>query len=111
MTYSLNEYQEESRKTAKYPVIGHRVIYPLLGLLGETGEIAEKIKKMFRDRNGELTPEEKDLLKKEIGDVMWYIAQLATELDLKLEDIAIDNIAKLRSRMERGTLGGSGDKR
>jgi NTP pyrophosphatase (non-canonical NTP hydrolase) len=87
------------------------VIYPTLGLLGETGEIAEKIKKMFRDRNGELSQEEKDLLAKELGDVLWYLSQLASELGLSLSDIATGNIQKLKDRMERRVIHGSGDKR
>ena len=111
MAYTFDDYQKESRATAKYPVIGHKIIYPTLGLLGETGEIAEKVKKMFRDKNGELSTEEKDLLTKELGDVLWYLAQLASELDVSLETIATGNIAKLRSRMERGVIHGSGDTR
>lgn len=111
MTYTFDEYQDESKKTAKYPVIGHKIIYPTLGLLGETGEIAEKVKKMFRDRDGELSGEERDLLKKELGDVLWYLSQLATELDITLSDIATDNLAKLKDRASRGVIHGSGDTR
>jgi NTP pyrophosphatase (non-canonical NTP hydrolase) len=111
MSYSFDDYQKESRATAKYPVIGHKVIYPTLGLLGEAGEIAEKIKKMFRDRNGELSQEEKDLLAKELGDVLWYLAQLSSELGLSLSDIAQGNVQKLKDRMTRGVIHGSGDAR
>lgn len=109
--YSFSEYQKDSRKTAGYPAIGHKVIYPVLGLAGESGEISEKIKKIFRDKKGEFTKEDIDLLTLELGDVLWYLTQIASELGIKLDQVAEKNIAKLYSRMERGKLGGSGDKR
>jgi NTP pyrophosphatase (non-canonical NTP hydrolase) len=109
--YSFTDYQTDSKKTAGYPDIGHRVIYPVLGLAGETGEISEKIKKIFRDRKGEFTKEDIELLTLELGDVLWYLTQIATDLGINMEDVAHKNIAKLYSRMERGKLGGSGDKR
>lgn len=109
--YSFKKYQQDSRKTAGYPAIGHKVIYPVLGLTGESGEISEKIKKIFRDRKGEITKEDVELLTLELGDVLWYLTQIASELGIKLEDVAEKNIEKLYSRMERGKLGGSGDKR
>lgn len=108
---TLKEYQEKSRQTAIYPAIGANFIYPVLGLLGETGEIAEKIKKVFRDKNGEINEETKLELKKELGDVLWYLAQVSTELDLSLEEIAILNLEKLSSRKKRNTLHGDGDNR
>ncbi len=111
MSYSFDDYQKESRATAKYPIIGHKIIYPTLGLLGETGEIAEKVKKIFRDKNGELSQEEKDLLVKELGDVLWYLSQLASELEVPLSDIATGNIKKLKDRAARGMIHGSGDTR
>src|SRR5512134_2837128 len=107
----FNEYQSKSRKTAKYPAIGHPVIYPALGLVNEAGEVAGKIKKIFRDKDGIITETDKDALKAELGDVLWYIAQVATELDLSLEDIAESNIAKLLDRLERGKIKGDGDNR
>ncbi len=109
--YSFNEYQKESRKTAEYKTIGHKIIYPTLGLLGETGEVAEKIKKIFRDHDAKISPEQQELLSKELGDVLWYLAQMATELDLTLENIAKQNLEKLNSRLERGVIHGSGDNR
>ena len=107
----FNDYQTKSRKTAKYPAIGHAVIYPTLGLVNEAGEVAGKIKKVFRDKDGEINAETRDALKAELGDVLWYIAQVATELDLTLDEIAEYNIAKLLDRLERGKIKGDGDNR
>ncbi len=105
----FSEYQKESRKTARYTNAGKNYIYPLLGLLGEAGEVAEKAKRTMRD--GKTTEELKSDIKKELGDVLWYIAQVATELDLSLEDIADNNLKKLFSRMERDKISGEGDNR
>lgn len=107
----FNEYQSKSRKTAKYPAIGHPVIYPALGLVNEAGEVAGKIKKIFRDKGGEISEESRAALKAELGDVLWYIAQVATELNLSLDEIAKHNIAKLYDRLERGKIRGDGDDR
>ena len=107
----LDEYQKQSRVTARYPNAGRNFIYPTLGLVGEAGEVAEKIKKVLRDDGGVVTDKKKEGIVKELGDVLWYIAQIATELNLSLEDIALQNLKKLRSRAERGVLGGSGDNR
>ena len=108
---NFNDYQTKSRKTAKYPTIGHSVIYPTLGLVNEAGEVAGKIKKVFRDKDGAITEETREALKAELGDVLWYLAQVATELDLTLDEIAEYNIAKLMDRLERGKIKGDGDNR
>lgn len=108
---NFNDYQTKSRLTAKYPVIGHRVIYPTLGLVNEAGEVAGKIKKVFRDKEGQISEETREALKAELGDVLWYIAQVATELELSLEEIAEANITKLLDRLERGKIRGDGDNR
>lgn len=108
---NLTDYQTKSRKTAKYPAIGHPVIYPTLGLANEAGEVAGKIKKVFRDKDGEISDETRQALKAELGDVLWYLAQVATELELSLDEIAEHNIAKLYDRQERGKIGGDGDYR
>ena len=107
----LETYQRESRQTAIYPAIGHAVVYPTLGLANEAGEVAGKIKKIFRDKGGIFGDAEREALTGELGDVLWYLAQVATELDLSLDAIAQANITKLRSRQERGKLGGDGDNR
>ena len=108
---NFSDYQTKSQKTASYPIIGHPVIYPALGLVNEAGEVAGKIKKVFRDKEGQISEETRQALKAELGDVLWYIAQVATELDLSLDDIAEANIAKLYDRLERGRIKGEGDNR
>ena len=108
---NFTDYQTQSRKTAKYPAIGHPVIYPTLGLTNEAGEVAGKIKKIFRDKGGLIGEAERAALKGELGDVLWYLAQICTELDLSLEDVAGYNLEKLFSRLERGKIGGDGDNR
>jgi NTP pyrophosphatase (non-canonical NTP hydrolase) len=107
----FSEYQRLSRRTATYPHAGDDMTYPALGLCGEAGEVAEKIKKTIRDDDGVLSEERRDALARELGDVLWYTAQLATEAGLDLEQIAQDNLDKLLSRQERGVLRGSGDDR
>ncbi len=108
---TFKEYQEKSRKTAIYPGKDNNFIYPVLGLLGESGEIAEKVKKIIRDKNGVVDEKTKTEISKEIGDVLWYLAQTATEFDLSLEEVALSNIEKLISRKKRGKLHGDGDNR
>jgi len=109
--FTFSDYQRECITTAKYPGIGANFTYPTLGMCGETGEVAEKIKKVIRDSDGKVTPERKEELKKEIGDVLWYVAMLCTELRLELGDVALVNIKKLKSRIERGVIKGDGDNR
>jgi len=108
---NFTDYQTRAHATAKYPVIGHGVVYPTLGLANEAGEVAGKIKKIFRDKEGAISEADRDALKAELGDVLWYIAQVATELDLSLDDIAEYNIAKLLDRQARGKIKGDGDNR
>jgi NTP pyrophosphatase (non-canonical NTP hydrolase) len=107
----ISEYQRRSRATAVYPDAGENLAYPALGLCGEAGEAAEKVKKAMRDDGGVLTDERREALAAELGDVLWYVAQLATEAGLDLGEIAGENLAKLLSRQERGVLQGSGDTR
>ena len=107
----LNEYQEKSRATALYPNLGSNTIYPTLGLVGEAGEVADKVKKVLRDNNGQFDEDIKKAIMYELGDVLWYIAQLSTELGYDLNDIAYENLKKLESRACRGKISGSGDKR
>ena len=107
----LSDYQARSRATAVYPDAGANLLYPTLGLCGEAGEVAEKIKKMIRDDGGVLSDDRREALAKELGDVMWYVAQVATEANLDLDQIAEANLAKLLSRRDRNVLSGSGDDR
>jgi NTP pyrophosphatase (non-canonical NTP hydrolase) len=106
----LSEYQERSRSTAHYPRTDS-LTYPALGLAGEAGEFADHAKKVIRDDGGVVSEERREAMAKELGDVLWYVAQLATELDLELERIAEQNLQKLASRKRRGVLAGSGDDR
>lgn len=107
---SFNEYQSAAVSTAFYDD-KYAVIYPTLGLAGEAGEVAEKIKKILRDADGHFSDEAVIDIRKELGDVLWYLAVIAYDLDISLNDIAEANIEKLQSRSERGKLGGSGDNR
>ncbi len=107
----FGEYQKLARETAMYSGAGSNFAYPALGLCGEAGEVAEKVKRIVRDGRKEATAEEIKEISKEIGDVLWYLANLAAELGLEFDSIACENIEKLKSRRERGVLHGSGDNR
>jgi len=107
----LNDFQKECRKTALYPEVGDNVIYPTLGLVGEAGEVADKVKKILRDKKGIFDKDSKEEIKFELGDVLWYISQLSSELGYELEEIANSNLQKLSSRKLRGKIKGSGDDR
>jgi len=88
-----------------------KVLYPVLGLCGEAGEVAEKVKKVYRDKGGIITEDTKQELKKELGDVLWYISTISRDLGLTLEEVAQANIEKLTSRKARGVIHGNGDNR
>ena len=107
---NLKEYQEKIKVTAKYPS-NVRVLYPCLGLAGETGEVCEKIKKVYRDNGGVFTHDKVEEIKKEIGDVLWYIQALCNDLGISMQDVAQLNVDKLFSRLERGVINGNGDNR
>jgi NTP pyrophosphatase (non-canonical NTP hydrolase) len=107
----FHTYQQRSRATACYPDAGANPIYPTLGLCGEAGEVADKVKKVLRDRGGEFSAEVIAALQLELGDVLWYVAQLATELGLELDQVAQANLEKLASRSARNVISGSGDSR
>ena len=108
----IDNYQEQSAKTL---IPGQDDVIVLarmaLGLAGESGEVAEKIKKVLRDNNGKISAEVRKELCHELGDVMWYLARLADIADIELSHIAEKNLEKLESRQKRGKLGGSGDNR
>ena len=108
---SFNDYQTRSRKTWSLIHTDHPIVYPTLGLVNEAGELAGKVKKIFRDKGGVISEADREALKYELGDVLWYMAQIATELDLTLEEVAAANLEKLFSRLERGTIRGEGDVR
>ena len=101
----LNDYQKAASKTAIYKA-EHSILYPALGLAGEAGEVANKVKKMLRDNTFD-----RNEIAAEIGDVLWYIAALSRDLNIDMHDLAMNNLEKLYGRKARGTLKGSGDKR
>lgn len=111
---TLDDYQAQARTTALYPE-ATRVLYPTLKLAGEAGEVAEKLGKLMRDEGylpgADLSQAQVDALAKELGDVLWYVANLAADLGLSLDDVGRRNIDKLASRKERGVIHGSGDDR
>lgn len=107
---NFNKYQKESNKLAIYNKM-YKVNYPILGLIGESGEIANKFKKVYRDNNGVITQKFKDDMISELGDVLWYLSAIANDLDISLNKIAIKNILKLKDRQNRGAIKGSGDNR
>jgi NTP pyrophosphatase (non-canonical NTP hydrolase) len=107
----FDTYQQLARATAIYPSIGGGEVYPALGLANEAGEVLGRVKKVYRDKNGEYDGADLEAIEAELGDVLWYVSQIAAELKLSLRDIAEYNVAKLRSRQQRGVLAGNGDDR
>lgn len=113
----FKEYQEFTKTTAQYPTdittdkYTIAWLYPVLGLAGEAGEIAEKFKKIIRDNDGYINAKNEDLIEKELGDVLWYLSEICNRLGYSLEEVAKRNIEKLNSRKERGVIQGSGDNR
>ncbi len=108
---TLNDYQNAAKTTAVYTSAEQRLVCTVLGLNGEAGEVAEKIKKVIRDKNSVVGDEDRREIQKELGDVLWYLAVLADTLGIELESVAALNLQKLRSRFERGTIHGQGDNR
>lgn len=111
----FNDYQEDCRQTdvgtSAQDVLQPGWLYYLLGLVGESGEVAEKCKKLFRDKDGIIDEDFRDMLVKELGDVLWYMARLADTFDIPLGYVAEENSKKLISRMLRGKIHGDGDNR
>ena len=109
------QYQQQAGETAIYPHAGEQHIegltYLTLGLVGEAGEIANKVKKIIRDCGGVVEPERLTAIAEEAGDVLWYLSRLCTEMGVDLGQVAALNLAKLESRAARGVLGGNGDHR
>lgn len=103
-----NAYQEATRSTAIYPK-EDAVVYCILGLGNEAGELQGKYKKFIRDNSK--WEDVKQMIIDELGDVLWYAARLADELEFDLDEVMERNLAKLKGRQQRGTLGGSGDNR
>lgn len=110
MIDTFARYHEFIKEMKIYPE-DHAVVYPALGLTGEAGEIAEKVKKVLRDGGGEWTDDQKTAVLYELGDPLWYITALADDLGYTLQDVVDANYEKLTGRKERKTLQGSGDNR
>jgi len=109
---TFEEYQKQALTTVLSTGDTFKdLLHWVLGINGESGEVAEKLKKIIRDKNGVVSEADKQELAKELGDVLWYLAVFAQDLGVSLDDIAAQNLAKLKSRKDRGVLGGSGDNR
>ena len=107
---TFDEYQAEAYKTAIYNP-KYKVMYPAIGLQGEIGEFCNRIQKVIRDKDCQFTEDDKAYVAAEMGGALWFLAALASDLDISLDAVAAYNIKSLRSRAERGTLGGSGNER
>lgn len=118
----FDEYQEKARSTdlgvksmgrvmAEETLNIPEFIDKVLGLVGESGELADKVKKIIRDKHGDFDPEDRIALLKELGDVLWYVAEISSYLDMPMNDLAKMNLEKLANRRKRGTLAGAGDER
>ena len=112
---NFDDYQTLALSTAVYQNVGENLVYPALGLAGETGEYADKVKKNWRNKDSmsaaNLTYEEKKEFVKELGDILWYLAASARELGFELSEIAVQNIAKLSDRRNRDVIKSAGDNR
>ncbi len=108
---NFEEYQKKVKETSIYPNQGNNVAYATLGLAGEAGEVADKVKKLIRDSGGVLTPDKLKEMIKELGDVLWYLTACANELGVDLEEVATGNVKKVEDRRVRGVLSGEGDNR
>lgn len=107
---NFSDYQTQAVKTAIYDDADY-IVYPALGLLSEAGEVAGKVKKVLRDNKGNFTPELREQIAEEVGDVLWYLASLCSDLGVDMASVAQKNLNKLNSRMARGVIQGSGDNR
>lgn len=110
MAMDMDFYQRRASETAKYPE-SSGLVYCVLGLASEAGEVAGKLKKAIRDEDGVISESRKADLRAELGDVLWYCAMVAMELDTTLSSVAEENLVKLFDRKNRDVIGGDGDKR
>ncbi len=109
---TLNDFQVSAHETSHNTMIGgDMLLYPVLGLAGESGELLNKVKKIYRDSGGVYTHADRDAVISEAMDCAWYIAEICTQLGMDMEDAAHTLLSKLNSRQQRGVIGGSGDNR
>lgn len=110
-TMNMNDYQQTAKTTNTMSDPSLAPLYFTLGLTGEAGEIAEKIKKIVRNHGGDFSKLDRDDIKKELGDVLWYLSMLATTFEISLDDVAQTNLSKLADRKARGVIKSTGDNR
>lgn len=108
---TFSDYERQAAETDQYNLSLPKEVYCAMALAEEAGEVAGKVKKMYRDGGGVMTPEIAKAVCLELGDCLWYMARLANACDFNLSVVAQNNLDKLASRRKRGTLGGSGDSR
>lgn len=109
---TFNDYQDQAHETSLNTRIGNdTILYPALGLANEAGEVLGKLKKIYRDSNGEYKGADRIMIAKELGDVLWYVAELTTKLNFDLNEVAQGNLIKLAQRKAQGTIKGDGDER
>lgn len=111
---NADHYQQDSRLTWRQVDTGISPeidVYCVLGLQSETGELAGKVKKLFRDKQGFVSEEDREAIKQECGDILWYLAQIATGFGFALSDAMQANVGKITDRQLRGVIGGNGDNR
>ena len=104
-------YQQAAARTSAVVATDNPIVYPALGLANEAGEVAGKVKKIMRDRQGHISDADRTALALELGDVLWYVSEMCTRLGIRLEDVAHGNVAKLADRAARGVISGEGDQR
>lgn len=107
---TFEQYQANALTTSTYPK-SRSIRYPALGLCGEAGEVANQVKKIDRDDGGFLTHARMVVIAQELGDVLWYVAAICSDIGVSMERVANDNLLKLEDRAKRGTISGSGDMR
>lgn len=113
----INDYQKQALTTDTYKtnipanITDLAFINKILGLVGESGEVAEKFKKIIRNNNGQMDDAERQEVIKELGDVLWYIATISHYLGYELHEVAQANLNKLADRKNRGVLKSQGDNR
>ena len=108
---TFDQFKYRAIQLAIYPNVGKNLPYAVLGLVGEAGEVANKVKKVLRDDAGVMTVERRDAIKAELGDVLWYCAAVAHEIEASLDNVAETSLSKLEKRVQTGTVMGDGDNR
>lgn len=111
ISMNFDEYQKAALNTAIYPNRGKNLNYTILGMCGESGELANKLAKTIRDSNGKVTEEDREGMISELGDILWFLSATCNELGCDLNEVAERNLNKLTLRKDKGTLKGEDDDR